>query len=125
MHEFGKSQGGGRRRSSRCEAPLLAVLSTVTHDHRAALVNISTTGARLCARGLPPEGDELIFRVETVHAFGRVVWSERNECGVAFDGPIPPGDVERLRKLANMPSLLGLSAEERAALEDWQVGSAN
>jgi hypothetical protein len=125
MRTFGKSQGGGRRSAARAPAPFLAVLSTITHDHHAVLRNISRAGARFSAPVLPGEGEELIFKAEGVQAFGRVVWSKDEQCGVAFDGPILTGEFERLRREANIRSLAGLSAQERAAMEEWELGIAS
>jgi PilZ domain len=108
MHAFGKSNGGGRRKAGRENAPLLAVLSTVSGDHRAAVVDISTTGARLSAPELPAQGEDLIFRADCLQAFGHVVWSKDGECGIEFESPVTAASVELLRAHANAPSLLGL-----------------
>ena len=121
MSTFGKSEGGGRRKAPRSNAPFLVGLSTVAEDFRAAVVNISRTGARLSAPELPTEGEELMFRADRVQAFGKVVWKRGNECGVAFDRRLSTGEVDALREAAKLPSGIGLSAEEKAALEDWQL----
>ena len=102
MNVFGKAKGGGRRSAKRVEAPVLAILSTIKEDHRAALVNISSSGARLSAPSLPAEGEQVIFNADGVSAFGRVVWSDGPECGVAFDGTIIASEVDRLRTQFNM-----------------------
>lgn len=122
MPTFGKSQGGGRRKAPRSNAPLLVGLSTVTQDFRAAIVNVSRSGARLSAPELPAEDEELMFRANRVQAFGKVIWKRGTECGLAFETPLNSGDVDALREDANLPSSIGLSAEEKAALEDWQLG---
>lgn len=124
MRTFGRSNGGGRRSAARVKAPVLAVLSTVTDDYRAAVVNVSGIGARLSAPVLPPDDAEVIFRADKLQAFGRVVWSRNGQCGVAFDGRIDAADVDRLRSQANIWSLSGMSAEERAAAEEWELGIA-
>jgi hypothetical protein len=100
----------------------LAVLSTVAHDHHAILLNISRAGACLKAPVLPAEGEELRFRAASVQAYGRIVWSRGEQCGVAFEPPMAPNDVEHLRVEGNLPSLCGLSAEEKAAAQEWQLG---
>jgi hypothetical protein len=105
MRLFGKALGGGRRSAVRTQAPLLAVLSTVADDHRAAIVDVSELGARLCAPYLPSEGENLIFTADHVQAFGHVIWSRRNECGIAFESMITSGDVERLRRAADLPTI--------------------
>ena len=118
MSAFGKSKGGGRRSAKRVTAPMLAVLSTIEQDHRAALVNISSSGARLCAPNLPEEGSEVIFRASGVSAFGRVVWSHGAECGVAFDGSIIASEVERLRGEVSIWSLVEVSTDGQPAVRE-------
>jgi hypothetical protein len=107
MRVFGKSQGGGRRKTARSQAPLLAVLSTLAGDHRAAIIDLSRSGARLAGPDLPPEGDELIFKAENAQALGRVIWATRNECGVSFDNAMSAVDVQRLRTAADLPEYYG------------------
>ena len=114
--------GGGRRKAPRAAAPQLAVLSTVTADHRAALVNISRIGARFSAPNLPGRGEELIFRADNVQSFGRVVWSDGGQCGVAFEAPLATAEVDRLRSHADDWIFAGLSIEQAAAAEEWDLG---
>ncbi len=122
MSTFGKSRGGGRRAAARVKAPVLAVVSTITADHRAALMNISSRGVRLSAPMLPSEGEEVIFKSERVEGFGHVVWSRNGQCGIEFESPIAPTDVDRLRNAVNIFSLSGMSPEDRAAAEAWEMG---
>ena len=109
MTTFGKSKGGGRRKSARAGAPLLARLSTVANDYRVALVNLSRTGAQLSAPDLPAQGEGVIFHADTVQSLGHVVWSRDGQCGVAFESPITEVEAGRLRKEANIWSLAGWS----------------
>lgn len=122
MGSFGKCNGGGRRSAPRRPAPLLAMLTTLTGSHEAHLIDISQTGARLSGNDLPNENDELVIALGPVRAFGCVAWKHDCECGIAFDGPVPAIDVERVRHKANTSA--GLTPDERAALEDWTVGLA-
>jgi hypothetical protein len=122
MNVFGRSKGGGRRSAQRVPAPVLAVLSTVTEDHRGALVNISSTGARLSAPSLPREGEQVIFKADRVTAFGRFVWSKGAQCGIAFDGPIIADELERLRRQVSMWSRVGMSPDDQIAAQEWQLG---
>jgi hypothetical protein len=98
------------------------MVTTFTGSHEAHLIDISQTGARLSGNDLPNEGDELILVVETVRAFGCVAWKHDDECGIAFDGPLPAMDIEILRHKAARGS--GLTPYERAAFEDWTLGLA-
>jgi hypothetical protein len=122
MEAFGKSQGGGRRSAARSAMPLPAVLMTVTRTDRATLADVSCTGARLIGTDLPCKGELLELQVEQVRVFGTVAWSTGEECGIAFDAPLMPFEVERLRRAAGVPSLASLSVEDRMALEEWLLG---
>lgn len=104
MSTFGKSSGGGRRKTARAPLPLLAVISTVAYDRRVGLMNVSTTGVRLTSPDLPREGETVVFRSDSVQCFGRVVWARRGQCGVEFDEPISAEQVEQLRAEADVGS---------------------
>ncbi len=104
MHEFGTSLAQGRRLVPRIPVPLIAVLSTAAGDHPAKLMDISRTGARLCAEMLPIVGEQLTFRAEDVEATANVVWSTGHKCGVEFATPIASVEVERLRRLGSLTS---------------------
>jgi hypothetical protein len=124
MRAFGKSNGGGRRGAARRIAPLPAVFVTIARRAKAAVIDISCTGARLSGRDLPPQGEEMELKVEEVRVFGIVAWSGNDECGVAFDAPLMPFEVDRLRRKAGIPTLATLSVEDRLALESWLVGAS-
>ena len=119
---FGKAKGGGRRKAARAPAPLLATLSTVTDDFQVGLVNLSSTGAQVSAPRLPAGGEEVIFRADKVQSFGQVIWSQKGQCGVAFETPIPMIDVARLRDDPNIWRFSELTAEQMAAAEAWELG---
>lgn len=111
MHAFGKALGGGRRGAQRAQAPLLALVATVVNVHRAAIMNVSTRGAQLSAPDLPSEGQDLLFRADTVQAFGKVVWARDNQCGIEFKIPLNSHELERLRRAADLPTHPGLSIQ--------------
>lgn len=124
MTAFGKCGGGGRRRASREELPLAAVVGTTKENRVMVLVDLSTTGARLRGPALPHAGEALTLKIDCVRAFGLVAWSEHGECGVEFDAPILPFEVDRLRCEAKLATLTCGSVEQRMALDDWVTGMA-
>ena len=135
MRAFGKSNGGGRRSAARGLAPLPAVFMTIARSAKAAVIDISCTGARLRGRDLPARGEEMELKVEEVRVFGVIAWAENDECGVAFDAPLMPFEVDRaskdyplevdrLRRKAGVPRLAALSVEDRIALETWLIGAS-
>lgn len=106
MSTFGKSNGGGRRKALRAATPLLAVIATVGYERRVGVVNVSTYGIQLTSPDLPTDGEIVMFRSDTVQAFGRVVWTRPGQCGVLFDEPISARQVEQLRREANLAASL-------------------
>ena len=124
MHIFGKSNGGGRRRASRENLPMPALVSTIDKTYVAVLVDLSNTGARLSGFNLPRAGKPMTLRIECVRAFGIVAWSEEGQCGVEFDDPLPDFEVERLKRAPREATLTTHNLSERLAMDEWQSGSA-
>jgi hypothetical protein len=122
MGTFGKAKGGGRRKAERTCTPLMIRLSTVANDYRAALVNVSRTGARLTAPDLPPEGEEVVFRADPILSYGHVVWALDGQCGISFESPIGPAEVDRLRSEANIFGLDALTPEKPGTAKAWHLG---
>ena len=121
MNAFGKCAGGGRRAAPRELTPLLAVYTTVTCSHTALLVDVSGTGARLRSPVLPEMGKELYVSAAKVRAFGTVVWVLQDEFAVAFDEPLQPEDLARLRQVVR--SSFGFAPDVKAAIDDWVQGT--
>ena len=122
MTVFGKRMGGGRRSAARREGPLIAVLTTIKGSHSAVLADISATGARLRAAQLPDMGEVLTLRIDAVEAFGAVIWVEADECGIAFDRPLPPDEEQLLRQ--KVAETHGLPPDIKAAYDSWVLGCA-
>lgn len=98
MSTFGKRKGGGRRSTQRESAPLIAVLTTLMRAHGAVLLDLSANGARLRGNDLPRLGDELLMSVESLKAFGTVVWSDGPECGIVFAETLHPAVIQSVRE---------------------------
>lgn len=122
MSTFGKAKGGGRRAAARTKAPLIAMVTTLRESRSAVVRDISTTGARVSGPGLPDVGAEVFLTLERVIAFGKIVRSNANERGVAFDEPLSLAEEGRLRH--KVTQARGLPPEIRAAFDDWTVGVA-
>ena len=120
MTVFGKRNGGGRRSASRSEGPLIAVFTTLKQSHSAVLADISATGARLRGARLPHMGEELLLSIDAVRAFGSVIWSEVDECGIAFDCPLAADEEQLLRR--KIAETHGLPPDIKAAYDNWVVG---
>ena len=122
MGTFGKCKGGGRRSASRSPAPLIAAVTTLKGAHSAIVVNVSSTGARLRGANLPDLDEQLFVNLDGVIAFGTVAWSDADEMGVAFDGPLSGSDEQRLNEKVKAAG--GLPAEIKAAFDQWTLGVA-
>jgi len=99
--------------------PLAGILTTLEKSRCVEIIDLSCTGVKVRGMSLPAKGEELDIRIETVRAFGTVAWSRGNQCGVAFDEPLMPFEVERLRSQATAGNLTHLNLDERRAVDDW------
>lgn len=122
MSTFGKRQGGGRRRAEREHLPLIAIFTTRTRSHAAALVDLSATGARLRGTDLPAPDEDLMLNVEGLSAYAVTRWCRLGFCGVEFEVPLSPAQIASLE--GRVRAARGLAPELMAAMEDWTVGLA-
>ena len=121
---FGKQSGGGRRLARRVDAPLPALLITMSDRHPALLYNISQTGAQLRAKDAPAKGTELFLQVAGLDVYAHVVWTKGEECGLVFEHEIRAWDVELLRTEASKGTEAHLTASEKGGADDWVAGVA-
>ena len=122
MRAFGKCNGGGWRKATRQKAPLMAVLTKLTHSDSAIVIDISRTGLRLRGEMALTLGSEYLIAVESVRTFGTVRWIDGASFGIAFDEPLSIQDIQWLRHRAAKGG--GLSPELLAAMDDWTLGLA-
>ncbi|HET9810915.1 MAG TPA: PilZ domain-containing protein [Sphingomicrobium sp.] len=121
---FGKKGGGGRRLAKRVNAPLPALLITMSDRHPAILFNISQTGARLRAQQAPAKGTELFLQVGPLDVYAEVVWQRGEECGLVFQREIRAWDIELLHCEASKGGKARLTAAEKGGADDWVTGVA-
>jgi hypothetical protein len=112
----------GRRRACRVRIVLPASAQTVSGRKEVRLLNLSTTGAMLEGPSLPASGQDVVIKCGATDAFGTVVWSIQGRCGILFDRPIDPADVERHRQDGANSASSGISPEENQAALDWVRG---
>jgi PilZ domain len=120
MSTFGKCEGGGRRSAARIEAPLIALITTLNETRSAVVVDVSSKGARLRGKNLPPKWADLFIHVEGIVGFGTVQWEEGDERGIAFDVALHPDDEQLLRQ--KIGENRGMPPEIKAAFDDWTQG---
>jgi hypothetical protein len=85
MSGFGKKVPVDRRQSVR--RPIFTVGSAVTVEGSKSVFveNLSSNGARVRGRDLPPVGKQILIWMDGMDALGSVAWQSFGQCGVAFD----------------------------------------
>jgi hypothetical protein len=101
---------------------LIAQVSTRTKTLSSHLIDVSSTGLRLCGKNLPLPGEDVLVSIEGVKGFGTIVWQKGDTRGVAFEPSLLPGEVQKLRQLVSQAQ--GLSPDLKAAWDDWELGMA-
>lgn len=122
MSLFGKRDGGGRRSAGRSATLLPARLTTTTTSYPAYLLDVSASGARVRGIGLPANGEELVFAAERTQAFARICWSDGEERGLLFEERLSPEQLGLLQAEAQSAKLMGLSPDQKLAMQDWEQG---
>ena len=102
---FGKRLDGpgGRRRAARIPTSLLAQLMTPTETVNVTLINMSSTGAKFHGPKVPPAGRLVLVRIDSLEAFGTVIWSIDEFCGVDFKRPADDDERQTLTDISNLP----------------------
>lgn len=83
-----------RRAARRTRATCAASLRTLTTEAFGHLWDLSQTGARVSVPNPPAEGETALLKWGTERAMCRIVWIDRDLCGVEFDERIDPAVVE-------------------------------
>lgn len=125
-----------RRAARRTRATCAASLRTLTAESFGHLWDLSETGARVSVSNPPPVDESALLKWGADKAMCRVVWVDRDMCGLVFETPIDPavvaasarliGIVEQpTAEIGNIPvgrkrSAAGVSASETAGTEGAQ-----
>jgi hypothetical protein len=105
-----------RRAARRTRATCAASLRTLTRECVGNLWDLSETGARLSAESPPEAGETAVLKWGSAKVMCRVVWVERDMCGLSFDTPIDPAVV------ASSARLIGIVEQAVAAVGNIPVG---
>ena len=122
--EFGKRSGGGRRQDNGVYSGLPAQLVSLSTRHRAILINISSTGARVRADSPPKKGSEVFLVVQDLEIYGRIVWKSGELCGLRFETAVRAFDVEMLRREAAGAADQRMTPQQKGGADDWRTGVA-
>lgn len=97
--------GHPRRQSQRRRVMLLAKLVTSSTTYDVRIRDVSATGARIEGAVLPPQGGDVILKRGAFSAFGRLIWLNGSDGGVAFDEPLDEADLmETLKGMPERPA---------------------
>jgi hypothetical protein len=118
---FGKrvDELGGQRRSLRDVVMRRVAMMTTLLSRSVDLIDLSTTGAKLRGRDLPPEGQEVLIRLGDFEAFGVIIWQGDHHCGLRFDVALTENALDLIRRGRGQPTLHDLSPEDLMAADDW------
>jgi PilZ domain-containing protein len=105
-----------RRASRRTRATCAASLQTLTVETFGYLWDLSQTGARVSVESPPPVGESAVLKWATDKVMCRVIWIDRDMCGVAFDRPIDEATV------ASSARLIGIVEQPVATVGNIPVG---
>jgi hypothetical protein len=114
----------GRRAELRASIRLPVSIETLDGVKRISLLEASLSGARLEGAGLPPVGKDVVLLCGDVEAFGTIVWTAGERCGLHFDEPIRIPELVALRRAAVETADAGMTPEEIEAAADWESGLA-
>lgn len=87
MSGFGRRIDGplGRRNAPRKEVTLLGSATSMDGSRSVCIEDLSPTGAKLCGRGLPRAGEEIMVRIDQLYLFGRVAWDYQDHRGIRLE----------------------------------------
>jgi hypothetical protein len=105
-----------RRASRRTRATCAAGLRTLTNEYFGHLWDLSETGARISLPDPPPAGENGLLKWGTERVMCRIVWVERDLCGLEFEHPIDPAVVSASTRR------LGIVEQPTAAMGNIPVG---
>ena len=105
-----------RRAARRTRATCAASLQTLTDESVGYLWDLSETGARVSVASPPQPGENALLKWGTEKVMCRVVWTDRDMCGLSFDRPISSEAV------AASARLIGIVEQPIAALDNIPIG---
>jgi hypothetical protein len=96
-----------RRRSPREEVVLAGSAFGVGRSRSVIVSDLSTGGAQLNARDLPPENHDIFVVVGPFESLGTVVWRTSDKCGIAFELAVTDEAIGRMKREAQWESVSG------------------
>ena len=95
------------RRSAREAVTLAGSAFALTRSRSVIISDLSSEGAQLDARDLPPAGEDLMLVVGSFDTMARVAWQSGDKCGVEFDEAVSKDVIGQLKRDAEWMSVAG------------------
>jgi len=112
----------GRRRDARLRVQVPALLVLVTGQYKAALCNISQTGAQMQVTEPVRTGMDGVLQWLDFEAFGTLVWVKRGFVGMEFDEPLATAVLVETRDLFDQRDFVSEDEAARKQARDWFLG---
>ena len=111
----GAAIGTGKARSPRRRVLLTGTFQSLTSSYRAAVRNLSCTGASIECDGVLKVGAEGVLQGAQLDALCRVVWARGKTYGLAFDEPLPNALVLDLHRITEVD----VARSQTEAAKEW------
>jgi hypothetical protein len=110
MVSFGRRIDGvdGRRKALRDKVVLAASALSLESSAAVVVTDVSSKGAKLLGKELPPRGANVLISVGDLEFFANVAWASRDECGVTFETPLDNDTVERIKRDGRWSKVMGV-----------------
>jgi hypothetical protein len=95
-----------RRRAQRASVSLPATVVTMSAYQYLDVLDLSATGGKLRGETLPEPGKTALFRLDGYETLCKVVWVDKNVCGVKFEDLLPPRVLKHFHDIGQKASLL-------------------
>jgi len=105
-----------RRKARRSRATCGASLRTLSGEVFGQLWDLSETGARISIAASPERGESALLKWGTEQVMCRIVWTDGDMCGLAFENPIGSAVVSETARL------LGIVEHPTATMDNIPVG---
>src|SRR3954454_14557773 len=96
-----------RRGDSREQVMLAGSAMALTRSRSIIVSDLSNDGAGIDGRDLPLPGEEVLVVVGSSEAFANVVWRRDDKCGVRFEEPLQPEQIEQMKQEAAWTNVAG------------------
>ena len=103
---------------------LAASVLTLERSACATLAKVSSTGAHLRGCGDVLLGENLWIKVGVLDTLATVASRHGDLCGILFDVPLSQDDLRHFKAEAKNMLVMRMSAEEKAAAQEWIEGFA-